>query len=104
MAKERTDGCRLPTRTGDACPTADLRAHVAWLIDHSVHGLMPAGAAGKGPLPTTSECRQILEVVVDAAAGRVIVFAHIGAIATRGAAARRPRRWRPPPFARPTRR
>lgn len=71
------------TDDGERIDAAALRAHVAWLIDHGVHGLMPAGSTGEGPLLTTAERQQLLEVVVDAAAGRVPVLAHVGAITTR---------------------
>lgn len=71
------------TDDGEHIDAVALRAHVAWLIDHGVHGLMPAGSTGEGPLLTTAERQQLLEVVVDAAAGRVPVLAHVGAITTR---------------------
>ncbi len=71
------------TDDGERIDAAALRAHIAWLIAHGVHGLMPAGSTGEGPLLTLAERQQLLEVVVDAAAGRVPVLAHIGAITTR---------------------
>lgn len=71
------------TDDGERIDAAALRAHVAWLIDHGVHGLMPAGSTGEGPLLTLAERQQLLEIVVDAAAGRVPVLAHVGAITTR---------------------
>ena len=60
-----------------------LRAHVRWLIDKGVSGVMPCGTTGEGPLLTTEERRRVLEVVVEAASGRVPVIAHVGAVTTR---------------------
>lgn len=68
---------------GEQVDEGALRAHVAWLIDKGVHGLMPCGTTGEGPLLTVDERRQILEVVVEAAGGRVPVIAHAGAATTR---------------------
>lgn len=71
------------TDDGERIDAIALRAHVAWLIGHGVHGLMPAGSTGEGPLLTLAERQQLLEIVMDAAAGRVPVLAHVGAITTR---------------------
>lgn len=60
-----------------------LRAHVAWLIAKGVHGLMPCGTTGEGPLLTHQERRHVLEVVVETARHRVPVIAHVGAATTR---------------------
>lgn len=59
-----------------------LRTHVTWLIDKGVHGLMPCGTTGEGPLLTTAERRYVLEKVVEAAAHRVAVIAHVGVAST----------------------
>lgn len=71
------------TDDGERIDAVALRAHVTWLIGHGVHGLMPAGSTGEGPLLTLAERQQLLEIVVDAAAGRVPILAHVGAITTR---------------------
>ena len=59
-----------------------LRAHVRWLIDRGVHGLMPCGTTGEGALLTAAERKRVAEVVVEAAAHRVPVMAHVGTAAT----------------------
>ena len=60
-----------------------LAEHVNWLIEQGVHGLMPCGTTGEGPLLTAIERRRVLEVVVKAAAQRVPVLAHVGTAMTR---------------------
>ncbi len=64
-----------------------MRALVAFLIEHDVSGLFPCGTTGEGPLLTSDERRAIAETVVDAAAGRVKVVVHTGAITTEEACA-----------------
>lgn len=54
-----------------------------WLIGKGVHGLMPCGTTGEGPLLTTDERKRLLELVLKAAGGRVPVIAHVGAATTR---------------------
>jgi 4-hydroxy-tetrahydrodipicolinate synthase len=66
----------------DAQATRQL---VDFLIERGVHGLFPGGTTGEGPLLTTDERRYLAEVVVEAAAGRVPVIVHTGAITTREA-------------------
>ncbi len=68
---------------GETLDEKALRAHVAWLIDKGVRGLMPCGTTGEGPLLTIEERKQVLEVVMAAAQGRVPVIAHVGAETTR---------------------
>jgi len=59
-----------------------LQAHVTWLIEKGVRGVMPCGTTGEGPLLATSERKRVLEVVSEAAAHRVPVIAHVGAVTT----------------------
>lgn len=54
-----------------------------WLIEKGVHGLMPGGTTGEGPLLSTGERKRLLEVVLEAAHGRTPVIAHVGAVTTR---------------------
>lgn len=71
------------SRDGEQVDERALQAHVDWLIKKGVHGLMPCGTTGEGPLLAQAEREIITEIVVDAAAGRVPVIAHVGAITTR---------------------
>lgn len=59
-----------------------LRAHVNWLIEKGVHGLMPCGTTGEGLLLTADERRLVLELVVETVDRRVPLLAHVGAITT----------------------
>ena len=68
---------------GEQIDEPALQAHVAWLVKQGVHGLMPCGTTGEGPLLTQAEREIITEIVLDAAAGHVPVIAHVGAITTR---------------------
>jgi 4-hydroxy-tetrahydrodipicolinate synthase len=60
-----------------------LRAHVQWLVERGVHGLMPCGTTGEGALLAAQERKRLVEVVVEAAAHRVPVMAHVGTAVTR---------------------
>src|SRR4051812_31575684 len=55
-----------------------LRAHVAWLIDQGVDGIMPCGTTGETALLTDDEVIAVVEAVVAGAGGRVPVVAHVG--------------------------
>lgn len=61
---------------------AALRTHVNWLIDQGVHGVMPCGTTGEGPLLTLSERKHVVEVVVASVNHRLPVIAHVGALTT----------------------
>ena len=69
-------------RDGEQVDERALHAHVEWLVRKGVHGLMPCGTTGEGPLLAQAEREIITEIVADAAAGRVPVIAHVGAITT----------------------
>ena len=60
-----------------------LRAHVDDLITEGIDGIMPCGTTGEGPLLGEDEAVAVIGTVVEGAAGRVPVFAHIGRAATR---------------------
>ena len=68
------------SQDGEQIDERALHAHVDWLAKKGVHGLMPCGTTGEGPLLAQAEREIITEIVVDAAAGRVPVIAHVGAI------------------------
>ncbi|MCR8635927.1 N-acetylneuraminate lyase [Paenibacillus radicis (ex Xue et al. 2023)] len=60
---------------------------LARLVDHQIeqgiHGFYVGGSTGEGFILTNEERQQVLEAVVKAAAGRVIIIAHVGNISTR---------------------
>ncbi len=60
-----------------------LCAHVEWLIEKGVHGLMPCGTTGEGPLLTMPERKHVVRIVTATVDGRVPVLAHVGAPTTR---------------------
>jgi 4-hydroxy-tetrahydrodipicolinate synthase len=60
-----------------------LRAHVGWLVDQGVDGIMPCGTTGETAYLTDDEVVEVVEAVVAGAAGRVPVIAHVGRPATR---------------------
>lgn len=71
-----------PYGEGGDVNLAALREYVDFLIERGVNGLFPSGTNGEGPALTLAERKQVIEAVVDRAAGRVPVIAHTGAITT----------------------
>src|SRR5262245_22188136 len=71
------------TADGEAIDTAALRANVERLIRAGVGGLVPGGSTGEFTTLTNAERRQLIEAVVEVAAGRVPVVAGTGALSTR---------------------
>jgi 4-hydroxy-tetrahydrodipicolinate synthase len=57
---------------------AALRAHVEYLVEERVDGLMPCGTTGEGPLLSEAEVASTVASVVEAARGRIPVLAHVG--------------------------
>ena len=70
------------TADGGEIDTAALEAHVERMIREGVHGLVPAGSTGEFTTLTVAERKQLTELVVKAAAGRVPVVAGTGALTT----------------------
>ena len=70
----------LPSAGGLLLLAAATGLLVDFLIQAGVSGLFPGGTTGEGILLTTHERRQLAELVVKAAAGRVPVIIHSGAI------------------------
>jgi 4-hydroxy-tetrahydrodipicolinate synthase len=62
--------------------TAALRDHVEFLIEAGVHGIMPCGTTGETALLEPDETLSVVRTVIEAAAGRVPVIAHVGRPAT----------------------
>ena len=71
------------TDDGSAIDTGALTALVDRVINAGVGGLVPGGSTGEFTTLTNSERRQLVEVTVEAAAGRVPVVAGTGALSTR---------------------
>ncbi|HYN39910.1 MAG TPA: 4-hydroxy-tetrahydrodipicolinate synthase, partial [Rhodospirillales bacterium] len=59
-----------------------FRALVDWHIDAGTDGLVPCGTTGESPTLSHAEHRQVVEVCIDAAAGRVPVIAGTGSNST----------------------
>jgi len=63
-----------------------LRALVDYLIDkQSAHAIVPCGTTGESPTLSHQEHIRVIEIVVDAVAGRVPVIAGAGSNSTREA-------------------
>src|ERR671937_909723 len=71
------------TEDGAAIDTQALAANVERLIGAGVGGLVPGGSTGEFTTLTDAERRQLTEVTVASAAGRVPVVAGTGALSTR---------------------
>lgn len=73
------------TADGSAVDEDALRAQVERLVGAGIHGLVPCGTTGEFTTLSPEEYRRVIEVYVDAAAGRVPVVAGIGSLTTQGA-------------------
>ena len=62
---------------------AALREHVEFVIEGGVDGIMPCGTTGETALLEAEEVLEVVATVVEAAAGRVKVVAHVGRPSTR---------------------
>jgi dihydrodipicolinate synthase/N-acetylneuraminate lyase len=71
-----------PFRDDGWVDLAALRAHVHLLVDDGLHGIVPAGTTGEGPLLEEAEAGAVIATAVEAAAGRVEVIAHVGRAST----------------------
>jgi 4-hydroxy-tetrahydrodipicolinate synthase len=63
----------------------DARAYkklVEWQIDQGTHGLVPCGTTGESPTLSHDEHKQVVELCIEAAAGRVPVIAGTGSNST----------------------
>ena len=70
----------------DAVDVGALSAHVEFVIEAGVDGLMPCGTTGETALLEPDETIAVVAAVVQAAAGRAKVVAHVGRPATRATA------------------
>jgi 4-hydroxy-tetrahydrodipicolinate synthase len=55
---------------------------VEWQIDQGTHGLVPCGTTGESPTLTHDEHKQVVELCIEAASGRVPVIAGTGSNST----------------------
>jgi 4-hydroxy-tetrahydrodipicolinate synthase len=70
------------TKDGLSIDEPRLRTHVESLISQGVHGLVPGGSTGEFAAQSYDERRQLHEVVVEVAAGRVPVLPNVAAMTT----------------------
>lgn len=71
------------TADGTEIDAIALKRHIDRLIAAGVHGLVPGGSTGEFTALTVEERKQLTELCVAAAAGRVPVIAGTGALSTR---------------------
>ena len=64
-----------------------LRKLVDWQINEGTHALVPVGTTGESPTLSHAEHGSVVEIVIDAAAGRVPIIAGAGSNATAEAVA-----------------
>jgi 4-hydroxy-tetrahydrodipicolinate synthase len=62
--------------------TVAFQKIVEWQIDQGVHGLVPCGTTGESPTLTHDEHKRVVELCIEAAAGRVPVIAGTGSNST----------------------
>jgi 4-hydroxy-tetrahydrodipicolinate synthase len=66
---------------------AAFQAFVEWQIGEGTHGLVPVGTTGESPTLSHDEHRRVVELCIEAAAGRVPVMAGAGSNSTEEAIA-----------------
>jgi 4-hydroxy-tetrahydrodipicolinate synthase len=70
-----------PFRSG-VFDEAAYRALIEWHVEQGTEGLVPCGTTGESPTLSHSEHKQVVEVCIDAAAGRIPVIAGAGSNST----------------------
>jgi 4-hydroxy-tetrahydrodipicolinate synthase len=75
-----------PFKNGEVDARAFQRL-VDWQIDQGTHGLVPVGTTGESPTLSHEEHKQVIELCIEAAAGRVPVIAGTGSNCTSEAVA-----------------
>jgi 4-hydroxy-tetrahydrodipicolinate synthase len=71
-----------PFNADESLDIAGLRAVVDRTIEGGLHGLVPNGSTGEFQTQSFSERQQVVETVIEQAAGRVPVMPHVGALRT----------------------
>lgn len=59
-----------------------LRDLIDWHVDQGTHGIVPVGTTGESPTLSHDEHKQVVEIAVDAVAGRIPVIAGTGSNST----------------------
>ncbi len=59
-----------------------FQSHVDWQINQGTHGLVPVGTTGESPTLTHDEHKRVVELCIEASAGRVPVIAGAGSNST----------------------
>ena len=72
------------TADASAVDEDNIRQQVERLVAAGIHGLVPTGSTGEFSSLTPEEHRRVIEVYVEAAAGRVPVIAGVGTLTTQG--------------------
>ena len=72
-----------PMHEDESINEQELRNQVNRQVEAGVHGIFPFGTNGEGYILSESEKRRVLEIVVEAVAGRVPVYAGTGCISTK---------------------
>ncbi|KAF2794420.1 dihydrodipicolinate synthase/N-acetylneuraminate lyase [Melanomma pulvis-pyrius CBS 109.77] len=70
------------TDDGSKIDHGRLESHINRLVSAGVHGLVPGGTTGEFTAMTTAERKELVELCIKYAAGRVPVVAGIGALST----------------------
>ena len=70
-----------PFRNG-GIDEAALQALVEWHVEQGTHGLVPVGTTGESPTLSHAEHERVVELTIEAAAGRVPVIAGAGSNST----------------------
>ena len=73
------------TADGSAIDEPVIKSQVERLVAAGIHGLVPTGTTGEFTSLTREEYRRVVELYVQAAAGRVPVIAGVGALSTKNA-------------------
>ena len=73
------------TADGSAIDEPVIKSQVERLVAAGIHGLVPTGTTGEFTSLTPDEYRRVVELYVQAAAGRVPVIAGVGALSTKDA-------------------
>ena len=73
------------TADGSAIDEPVIKTQVERLVAAGIHGLVPTGTTGEFMTLTPTEYRRVVELYVQAAAGRVPVVAGVGALSTKDA-------------------
>jgi 4-hydroxy-tetrahydrodipicolinate synthase len=71
-----------PMRRDGALDEKAFQDFVAWQVDQGTHGLVPVGTTGESPTLSHAEHKRVVELCIEAAAGRVPVVAGTGSNST----------------------